>query len=668
MDFTTHIDNIIKKYVPSKMTSSRTNLPWFTSKLKRMCRKKQRLYNRAKKHNNKQNWAAYTSLKTETLKAIRKSRREHINDILQTGLEKGDSGPFWRYIRSQRQDNTGIAPLKAGGKLHPDSTSKAEILNTQFKSVFTQEDTSDIPHLFGPDYPTIANLVVMPEGVRKLLDNINPKKAAGPDQIPCRILKELATELTPVLTAIFNQSLTSGNLPSIWTKAIVAPIFKKGDRCLPENYRPVSLTCVCCKLLEHIICTHIRQHLDKHNILSKFQHGFRSSHSCVSQLILTMHDLFTYRDKRIQIDMAILDFSKAFDTVPHEHMLGKLSFYGIKGPVLKWIAAFLCDREQCVVVDGKKSSQVSVDSGVPQGSVLGPLLFLLHINDLPSVVTSQVRLFADDCLLYRPIQSVDDQEALQRDLAALELWGDTWGMRFNAKKCNMMTIARARHPRTHLYSLNNHILQTVAQEKYLGITISNDLNWSAHINNITNKSNSKLGFLRRNLKRCPQKLKEIAYITLVRSTLEYAGSVWDPRLAKDRQSLEKIQRKAARFVKRDYRRRSSPTSMMAGLGWRDLETRRRDMRLTLLHKIIINNIAITTADLGMAAGDGRTKSNHARKLRAMGAQTPQLKESFAVRTIPEWNRLPATAAEAASPTAFKAQLARLPTNFWSARP
>ena len=265
----------------------------------------------------------------------------------------------------------------------------------------------------------------MPEGVRKLPDNINPKKAAGPDQIPCRILKELATELTPVLTAIFNQSLTSGNLPSIWTKATVAPIFKKGDRSLPENYRPVSLTCVCCKLLEHIICTHIRQHLDKNNILSKFQHGFISSHSCVSQLILTMHALFTYRDKRIQIDMAILDFSKAFDTVPHEHMLGKLSFYGIKGPVLKWIAAFLGDREQCVVVDGKKSSQVSVDSGVPQGSVLGPLLFLLHINDLLSVVTSQVRLIADDCLLYRPIQSVDDQEALQRDLAALELWGDT---------------------------------------------------------------------------------------------------------------------------------------------------------------------------------------------------------------------------------------------------
>ena len=193
----------------------------------------------------------------------------------------------------------------------------------------------------------------------------------------------------------------------------------------------------------------------------------------------------------------------------------------------------------------------------------------------------------------------------------------TWGMRFNAKKCYMMTIARARHPRTHIYSLNNHILQTVDQEKYLGINISNDLNWSAHINNNTNKSNSKLGFLRRDLKRCPHKLKETAYITLVRSTLEYAGSVWDPRLAKDRQSLEKIQRKAARFVKRDYRRRSSPTRMMAGLGWRgwrDLETRRRDMRLTLLHKIIINNIAITTADLGMAAGDGRTKSNHARKL------------------------------------------------------
>ena len=156
--------------------------------------------------------------------------------------------------------------------------------------------------------------------------------------------------------------------------------------------------------------------------------------------------------------------------------------------------------------------------------MLGPLLFLLHINDLSSVVTSQVRLFADDWLLYRPIRSVLDQEAFQCDLEALEQWASTWGMRFNAKKSYRINITRTRNHLTHNYSLNNHILPTVSGEKYLGITISNELNWSTHINTITNKSNSKLGFLRRNINRCPQKLKATVYLSLVRPTLEYAAS------------------------------------------------------------------------------------------------------------------------------------------------
>ena len=209
------------------------------------------------------------------------------------------------------------------------------------------------------------------------------------------------------------------------------------------------------------------------NILSKLQHGFRSKHACVSQLTITINDLLKHRDKRTQIDMAILDFSKAFDTVPHQRLLGKLSFYGIKGPLLNWIAAFLKGRHQRVVVGGMTSGQVPLESGVPQGSVLGPLLFLLHIiNDLPNGVTSQVRLFADDCLLYRPIRSMVDQEGFQRDLEALEQWATTWGMIFNANKCYLMNITRTRNHLTHNCSLNNHILQTVTREKYLGNTIS----------------------------------------------------------------------------------------------------------------------------------------------------------------------------------------------------
>ena len=296
--------------------------------------------------------------------------------------------------------------------------------------------------------------------------------------------------------------------------------------------------------------------------------------------------------------------------------------------------------------------------------MLGPLLFLLHINDLPNVVTSQVRLFADDCLLYRPIRSVVDQEAFQCDMDALERWASTWGVKFNAKKCYLMNIARTCNHLTHNYSLNNHILQTVTREKYLGITISNDLNWSTHINTITNKCNSKLGFLRRNLSRCPQKLKETAYLSLVRPTLEYAASVWDPHLIKDRNSLEAVQRKAARFVYGDYRWRASPTHMLKTLGWKNLEARRRDSRLNLMHNITHNITAVSAEELGMVAADGRTKANHHFKFRAMGAVTAQLHGSFVARTIPEWNRLPAAAADAVSPTSFQSKLNTLPVNFW----
>ena len=195
-----------------------------------------------------------------------KQSERHAGNKLQIALELGDRGPFWRYIRSQKQDNVGISPLKDRGKLRTDSMEKAEILSNQFKSVFTQEDNTVIPHLHGPNYPTISILEVTPIGVTKLLNGINPKKAQGPDEIPCRILRELDKELTPALTAIFNKSLKTGELPLVWNETI---FYKKGDRNLPANYRSISLTCVCCKILEHIICTHIRHHLDTHNILSK---------------------------------------------------------------------------------------------------------------------------------------------------------------------------------------------------------------------------------------------------------------------------------------------------------------------------------------------------------------------------------------------------------------
>ena len=493
------------------------------------------------------------------------------------------------------------------------------------------------------------------EGVQKLLSNLNVTKASGPDNISCKILCELSTELAPVLCSIFQQSIHTGQIPHDWTTAFVTPIFKKGNHHLAGNYRPVSLTSVPCKILEHIICSHIRSHLDKHNILTQWQHGFRSKHSCETQLLITLHDLLHWRDQKVQVDMVVLDFAKAFDTVPHRSLLGKLQHYGIDDDILNWVSAFLTCRTQSVVVDGQTSNSASVDSGVPQGTVLGPLLFLLHINDLPQSVQSTVRLFADDCLLYRPIKSVQDTITLQKDLLALEQWGDRWGIKFHADKCNIIRLSRTRNPITKMYSLVGQVLKEVDQAKYLGITISSELDWSPHISNISAKANNTLAFLRRNLKYCPRQLKENAYISLVRSQLEYSASIWDPYRVGDSNQLDRVQRRAAKFVFSDYSYHSSVTDMIHKLGWKDLATRRKELRLTLLYKMVHGLVAVPASDY-LTPADKRTRALHPFKYRSVPCSTDSFKFSCIPRTIPDWNSLPRTTVEAPSIDSFKSRL------------
>ena len=328
---------------------------------------------------------------------------------------------------------------------------------------------------------------------------------------------------------------------SQWKKAWIAPVFKKGSRAEAANYRPVSLTPMACKTLEHIVCSHIRGHADTHNILGEEHYGFRKNHSTETQLILTTYDMLKQRDSGKQLDVIILDFSKAFDTVPHSRLLGKLHHYGIKGNLLRWIEELLVGRTQSVLVDGTKSPEEAVLSGVPQGTVLGPLMFLLYINDMPSQVQrdTRCRLLADDSLLYRVIDSTLDQVQLQQDLKNLEKWALDWGMVFNPSKCYVMHINGGRTHRPYLYELCGVLLKSVTQERYLGVILTQSLSWSNHISQVSVNANQKLGFIKRNLKGSPQELKRLAYITLVRSGMEYASPVWDPSTSKDQDALER---------------------------------------------------------------------------------------------------------------------------------
>ena len=307
--------------------------------------------------------------------------------------------------------------------------------------------------------------------------------------------------------------------------------------------------------------------------------------SCEQQLLGFVSDLHNNLDEGNQTDVLIMDFSKAFDKVGHQRLLRKLDYYGVRGKNLKWIQNFLHRRSQRVVLEGKKSSTIDVESGVPQGSVLGPCLFLFYINDLPNGLASKVRLFADDAISYMTIDNQQDAHNLQQDLNRIGEWAKKWTMVLNTDKCKVITISRKRNKIQHVYHLNNTPLEAVTSAKYLGVTITSDLKWTQHINTVVNKANSTLAFLRRNLRIKSSDLKATAYKTLVRPIVEYASSVWDPATNNQIHQLEMVQRRAARFTLNRYHNTSSVNNMLSELEWPTLQKRRENVRLTMMYKI-----------------------------------------------------------------------------------
>ena len=361
------------------------------------------------------------------------------------GEDENKNKKLYTFLKSRKRESMGIPPLtNSEGSLITDTSGKTEVLSKQYESVFTKEN-DNIPQT-NSTAPIMPNINITENGITKLLHKLNPQKANGPDKIPIKILKEYATHIAKFLHIIFTKSYDTGELPQDWLTANISPIFKKGNRNTPGNYRPVSLTAVTCKIMEHILHTNIIQHCNNHNIITDRQHGFRTKHSCESQLILTTEDLLHSLDQKNQVDIVILDFSKAFDTIAHNRLQAKLQMYGIKGKTLNWISKWLKFRTQRVVIDGENSKDVPVISGVPQGTVLGPLMFLLYINDINQGLSSQIRLFADDCVLYREIRSQADAEILQNDLNKLVSWSHKWQMKFNIAKCHTLSAHRKKTP------------------------------------------------------------------------------------------------------------------------------------------------------------------------------------------------------------------------------
>ena len=309
---------------------------------------------------------------------------------------------------------------------------------------------------------------------------------------------------------------------------------------------------------------------------------------------------------------------------------------------------------QRVVVDGEQSGWVNVQSGVPQGTVLGPLLFLLYINDLPLNINSQVRLFADDCVMYNTINNDNDAHTLQQDLHTLTKWQDNWQLKFNPDKCYVLKVTHTKTPKQHKYTLGSNILQETTSHTYLGVELSGDLKWTTHINKITAKANRALGFIRRNLHPCPRDLKVFAYQTIVRPHLEYCSSVWDPYTQDMVTKLESVQRRGARFVFNDYRWTSSVTNMLEQLDWSPLEHRRRTSRLSMLNKIAQGQVAIP-AHKFMQPVQTRSSSrlNHNKAFTRLTGKSNFFNKSFFPLTILQWNKLPEHIVNISDPKQFK---------------
>ena len=638
----------IPKIDPNKKVKSKPK--WFNGTVKKAVKKKYLMYMRYLRSDASIDYHNYIDQRNKCNRAIKRAKREYERKISHNCKENPKT--FWQYVRSKSKCVSGISPLDKGdGNLAFDNKDKADILNTFFSSVFTREDTENVPDLEPggrSNHIFLSDIVVTEDAVRKKLSSLNPYKAHGPDGIPPKVLKELSNELAKPITIIFNKSLQSGMVPSEWKTAEVVAIFKKGNRSDPGNYRPVSLTCVLCKMLESFIRDAIVNHMNDHKLYSPCQHGFRRSRSCVTNLLEVMENLTDYLDDGTPVDMLYLDFRKAFDAVPHLRLLAKLKSYGIDNNIYNWIKDFLMNRSQRVRVENAYSERAEVLSGIPQGSILGPILFTIFINDIAEVVESGCRIFADDTKVFN---KCDMGDTIQNDINRLQKWTDTWDLHFNVAKCKVLHIGSNNPNNTYVMVNNNgqSNIDTCDNEKDLGVIFDRNLSFDAHIQSVTSKANRILGIIKRTFTFMDVDTFLRLYKTMVRPHLEYANAVWAPHLKRQSRDIERVQRRATKLL--PVCRNLSYEDRLILLNLFSLKYRRFRGDCIQCFKII-HGIDDLKFDDFYVSNKGVTR-NADFKLCVKSCNKDVKKYSFSHRTVKYWNSLSLKTRQAKSVDAFK---------------
>ena len=556
-----------------------------------------------------------------------------------------------RYVRQKMKVKESIGPLTTGegDGVAAEPKEMAKILNKFFGTVFTMEDTTHLPvprELCREDQ-VMASFEIELSEVEKKLKGLKPEKAPGDDGINPVILKEVPQLALP-LQLIFNASLRDGVVPLDWKKANVTPIFKQGSKAQPGNYRPVSLTSQVCKVMERILRDHVLAHLQEHQLIRQTQHGFMKGRSCLTNLLTFLEKVTNYVDQGLPVDVLYLDFSKAFDKVPHTRLLSKLQACGLGRILCGWIKSWLSQREQRVVVKGCASEWLPVGSGVPQGSVLGPILFTIYINDIDENACAQMLKFADNTKVFGPVATEQQIQTLQAELTRMFDWSVDWQMIFNIGKCKCLHIGY-NNP-NHTYQMNGEDVAACNQEKDLGVIISETLTQHNQVAKVVKKANQIVGTIKRVY--CDRSKDNIIplYKSLIRPHLEYCVQAWRPFHQQDIDNIEGVQRRITKMIvgceSLTYPERLRRLNLIS------LEMRRLRADLIEVFKIMHGLEGLERDDFFILR-ESTNLRGHRFTIHKQHCRLNCRKFFFTQRVITEWNNLPSSTVTSTSVNMFK---------------
>ena len=597
--------------VPKSKPKSEYGPLWFNINLKRLRNKKSNLYKKFKRNGRSVDYINYIIARNHYTKCCNKAYRDHLSRVSQN--VKDNPKCFWDFVNSKRKAWKHPSCMSFNGRCSDNDKDSCELFASFFKTVYSTSK-SNLSDYFTTDVGyDVSFPLIDTELIESFSASLKTSFKVGPDKVPSFVLKTFCNSLSIPLCCLFNHSLNLGYFPMFWKKSFIIPLWKSGSKSNIKNYRGISKLSAIPKLFEQIITKQLAFELEKQ--ISPFQHGFIAGRSTVTNLLEFTTILFQNFQRSLQTDVVFTDFSKAFDVVNHHILLLKLKHYGLPHRLLCWIKSYLTGRSQNVIFNSDISSEIVVTSGVPQGSHLGPLLFLLFINDLPSVIThSSILLYADDVKLF--YASNVSSTCLQSDLNSLAQWCELNCMNLNINKCKHMVFTR-KIMFSQTLSLCSIELEKVNAFCDLGVLLDPKLRFNLHINFIINKANRCLGFIKRWAKEFDDPyVTKLLFTSLVRPVLEYACIVWYPSYACDISSIESVQKQFLLFSLRQLRwdpNRNLPpyTSRLKLIDLQSLENRRTILNIVFIFKVLNGHInaPFLLEQLSLRVPSRRTRQN-----------------------------------------------------------